>query len=145
MKQRFYMIGYRILKDIKNNWIGLTAVAVCLILFSLIFHNVCPLRIILGLPCPGCGLTRAGFLVLTVHFFKAWQMHPFIYTWIAFALYIGYNRYVRGKSGKYDMQLMLVLIFAMLVFYIYRMVVYFPRVEPMTMDQNAIIYQILNF
>lgn len=32
-----------------------------------------------GFPCPGCGLTRAMFMVLRGDFAGAWKMHPFIY------------------------------------------------------------------
>jgi hypothetical protein len=36
----------------------------------------CPTRTILGIPCPGCGMTRAARLVLHGDFAAATRMHP---------------------------------------------------------------------
>ena len=80
-KSGMHDIVERIKDDLKKNGIGCAAVLACLILFALIFHDVCPVQILYGLPCPGCGLTRAGVLLLTGHFAAAFQMHPFIYGW----------------------------------------------------------------
>ncbi len=46
-----------------------------LLLFSP-FGWPCPLRTIVGVPCPGCGMTRAARLVLHGDFAGATRMHP---------------------------------------------------------------------
>lgn len=121
----------RIKDDLKKNGIGCAAVLACLILFALIFHDVCPVQILYGLPCPGCGLTRAGVLLLTGHFAAAFSMHPFIYVWLLFLLYLAFCRYIRDCRPKGALQLLIVIIAGMLLFYGYRMLWYFPDVEPM--------------
>ena len=99
-KSGMHDIVERIKDDLKKNGIGCAAVLACLILFALIFHDVCPVQILYGLPCPGCGLTRAGVLLLTGHFAAAFQMHPFIYGWAALLLYVLLCRYVKGCKPK---------------------------------------------
>jgi hypothetical protein len=36
----------------------------------------CPMRMLLGIPCPSCGLTRATRLAMGGHFLAATHMHP---------------------------------------------------------------------
>ncbi len=37
----------------------------------------CPFRSLTDLPCPGCGLSRAGWLMLDGRFDIMWRVHPF--------------------------------------------------------------------
>ncbi len=37
----------------------------------------CPFRSLTDLPCPGCGLSRAGWLMLDGRFDVMWRIHPF--------------------------------------------------------------------
>lgn len=128
----------RLLYDVKKNWVGLTAVAVCLILFSAFRKEVCPSQILFGLPCPGCGLTRAGILLLSGHFIKAFQMHPFIYVFLFGLLYVGFWRYVKmEKEIPYGIPLLIFVVTAMTVFFVYRMLHYFPNVEPMMVSKHT--------
>ena len=39
----------------------------------------CPVRIVLHVPCPSCGLTRATLLALSGHFREALAMHPLVF------------------------------------------------------------------
>ena len=48
--------------------------AVCLLFF---YH--CPFDYLLGISCPGCGMTRALFSVLLLRFSQAFYYHPGIY------------------------------------------------------------------
>lgn len=43
------------------------------------FYSSCPFVMVTGLPCPGCGLSRAGFCLLRGEFADAWYLNPFIY------------------------------------------------------------------
>lgn len=126
----------RIAADIRECWIGLLAFGGYMLLMMLFFHEVCPLLIVTGVPCPGCGLTRAGILLLQGKFAEAFQMHAFIYIWFAFILYFLYNRYIRQRRMKYTMQLIIIIIIAMLIYYGCRMIMYFPHREPMIWSEH---------
>ncbi|MBR4758816.1 MAG: DUF2752 domain-containing protein [Lachnospiraceae bacterium] len=117
--------------DIKENAIGVVAVVIYIFLFQLLFHTCCPMQLILGLPCPGCGLTRAGLLLLGGHPIEAFFMHPFLYAWIALLLIWAVGRYLLQKKIKVLPVLLGLVIAGMVAFYIYRMHMYYPDTEPM--------------
>lgn len=138
MKERILLIYSRIEKDVKNNRTGILAFAGIFLLFFVFFGEVCPSQILFGFPCPGCGLTRAGILVLQIKPEEAWQMHPFIYAWILLALYICYKRYIKGTVVKGLIPLVIGITIAMLAFYIYRLCRYYPEVEPMIRQSGSV-------
>lgn len=39
----------------------------------------CPFRLLFGISCPGCGMTRALFSLLTLDFGNAFEMHPLVF------------------------------------------------------------------
>jgi len=52
-----------------------------LLLFAacLLFFYKCPFHYLFGIPCPGCGMTRALFSVLLLRFGQALYYHPGIF------------------------------------------------------------------
>ena len=40
----------------------------------------CVFRHFLGIPCPGCGMTRAMYSLVSLDFQAAWQYNPLIFT-----------------------------------------------------------------
>ena len=54
----------------------------CIILYIFICSilNIgCPILYFTGIPCPGCGMTRACIELLHLHFIEAFYFHPLIY------------------------------------------------------------------
>ncbi|MDQ3035187.1 MAG: DUF2752 domain-containing protein [Myxococcota bacterium] len=47
-----------------------------LLVFAVVDFPLCPTRIFLGVPCPGCGLTRATLAMLTLDFPAMLRLHP---------------------------------------------------------------------
>jgi len=47
-------------------------------LTNLLFGSVCPSKILFGLPCPGCGLTRAALLMLGGDIIGSLRMNPIL-------------------------------------------------------------------
>lgn len=45
-------------------------------LAALVPYPTCPTRVVLGIPCPGCGLTRAGLAVARLDFASAQHLSP---------------------------------------------------------------------
>ena len=49
-------------------------------LFALwLFLTGCPLHKLTGLPCPGCGMSRALFCLAKLDFAGAWYYHPLVF------------------------------------------------------------------
>lgn len=118
------------------------APAVCAVLLyaavtQLLFDRFCPMLILTGLPCPGCGMTRALFLALTGRFARAWEFQPPVYGWILLGLAFAVRRYltvspVSAREKQLWTLALALLLLASLVLYIYRMFTGFPEgiVEP---------------
>lgn len=53
-----------------------TLLAACLTVLWLIFTPGCPIRNATGIPCPGCGMSRAWLAVLGLDFPEAFRYHP---------------------------------------------------------------------
>ncbi len=62
---------------------------------------MCPSASLLGVPCPGCGLTRATIAALTGNLSEALHLHPLVFLltpiYVGFLLTAGFT-YVRGAE-----------------------------------------------
>lgn len=137
MRQTFVSIiqdAFRILwKDIKEAKWAIIFVIAYFVLGKNYLHSLCPMVMITGLPCPGCGLTRAAFRLFQLDFSRAFRIHPFIYPIVFYAGIFGWNRYIwKRRMGFWLKTLMLLLMVSMIVFYIWRMLNYFPGDPPMS-------------
>ncbi|MCR4690348.1 MAG: DUF2752 domain-containing protein [Lachnospiraceae bacterium] len=124
--------GFALLwRDLKGMIPVLLMLILVFTLMQVFFHTVCPMQIVCGIPCPGCGLTRAGVLLLQGKVAESFRMHPFLMGWVLLAADFFWHRYIRGtKAGEFPV-LLTVIIAGMVILYIYRMKVYFPYMEPM--------------
>lgn len=117
------------IKDYKGIWMTLTAFFIVQRTF---FGASCSLVRLTGFPCPACGLTRAGIDVLRGDFYWAWRIHPFIYPIILLILIALTRRYILKRSNKVLWKGLIVLIIGLVIFYIYRMIRYFPGGQPIS-------------
>ncbi len=58
---------------------SLLPLAVC-VLFYRLWDGVCPVRRMLGIPCPGCGMTRAVRALFCGDLAGAFAWHPLVWT-----------------------------------------------------------------
>ena len=110
-------------KKIKADWdacgTGILIVILVVVVSTILGNRVCVTQRLLGIPCPGCGMTRSFLLVLQGKFAEAWEMHPFVYGWMAFAVIFFIDRYViRGKEYLWKVAVMLLGV-GMLVRYVW--------------------------
>lgn len=120
----------RIAADAKFYGIVVVALPVYAALSNLLFHAVCPLIVFCGIPCPGCGISRATAYLLTGRWLQSWQMNPMIFPIMLAALYFGWNRYLLGRKAKGIKAVIIALVVALVIFYIVRMYLYFPNRVP---------------
>lgn len=105
--------------------------------------SICLFRNWTGLPCPGCGLTHAGFALLKGNFVLAWHYNATIF--IAIPLLI--TPFIKNSKIKTALTYLYILaITVILGYYVYRMVTIFPHGDyPMVITPNSILEQLINF
>lgn len=124
------------MEDIRNYGRGLLLAAAYVLAGILLDIPVCPMVWMTGLPCPGCGMTRAAVLFLQGHWKAAWQMHPFFYVLLALAAWAFILRYIMGR-GIAAMRGGVIAAAALAVaFYVYRMIMVFPGRAPMVYESH---------
>lgn len=135
----------RIRQDIKNLWPVAAVVAVYTVLVNLIFHAFCPMVIVTGLPCPGCGMTRSLFFLATGRVGQSLWIHPMGVPIAALVFYFLWNRYVLGRNAKGMKVLVIVAIVLLVILYIWRMRLYFPDRIPYIYEEDNILAKTLPF
>ena len=67
---------------------------------------LCPMAGVLGIPCPGCGLTRATLALLHGHITTAFHFHPLVlvispfFAWLTASAAYGYVRGPRPNAQR---------------------------------------------
>lgn len=133
----------RIAKDIiAFKWPILLFVIVYLAIHK-VFHAFCPMIIITGYPCPGCGMTRAVAYLLMGQFERSFNLNPLAPLWILLGIWFFFRRYIAGKKVKGVYPLMACICIAMIVYYAYRMYTTFPSYPPMVYRRDNILAHLL--
>lgn len=134
-----------IIKDIKLFYKAAIIIMLYLCLMEWCFHSTCLVRGLIGFPCPGCGMTRATVLLFTGHITEAMQMHPMVIAIIGWFLLFFYFRYIKEKRlPNWMLGLAIFIGISMIIFYLYRMMVYFPDCEPMNYNRENLLWKIKN-
>jgi hypothetical protein len=64
------------------------------------FFPVCPLHLMTGLQCPGCGGLRATHQLFHGHFAASWRLNPFVIGLAPVALWLGLREAARAATGR---------------------------------------------
>lgn len=123
----------RIREDVRRYWKACLLFVFIYIGMRLVFGTTCLSQLLVGLPCPFCGTTRALLLALSLHFREAWQMHP-LFPFVAAGVPLFFWDRYDGRLHKHHVFLIYLgaLMAAATVLYVYRMLNLFPDAEPMT-------------
>ncbi len=139
MKKYIKVVSIRVIADVKGYGVAMAAVLLYAVAVNLIFHAFCPLVILSGFPCPGCGVSRATLCFMTGRWQSAWQMNPVIFPIALFAAYFCLCRYLLGrkvKGAKTGIAVIFVLLF---VVYCLRMYLHFPdRIPYVYVEENVL-------
>lgn len=138
-------IGRRIRQDVEEYWAAAVALALYTVLVNLLFHAFCPMVIISGLPCPGCGLTRSFVYLISGRIWQSVYINPMGIPIACILMYFFWNRYVAGRRAKGIMQLAVGVIISLLLLYFWRMYNFFPNRIPYVYTEENILSQICTF
>ncbi|MDR0220338.1 MAG: DUF2752 domain-containing protein [Lachnospiraceae bacterium] len=103
----------------------------------------CPLYYSLGIPCAGCGMTRAVRFVLTLQFGRAFYLNPLAFVLVGFGLYCCFFRYVKGKAIPAFFPIIIVFFVLLALFYLVRMYLYFPDRVPYVYNHNNLMGRVV--
>ena len=140
-----YKIIQRLLQDIKNYYIGVLIFILYSIVVRHIFHVFCPQLIITGIPCAGCGMTRAIYYILTGHFQRGMDLNPAAPLWIIWFMLGAIERYVIGRNRKWILYLLACVCVVTLLIYVYRMSTQFPSYPPLTYYKRNLLSKYCTF
>jgi len=141
--QKLRAIQIRIRKDVLEFKWAIIVLVIYYLLTHEVFHAFCPMVIVTGLPCPGCGVTRSIFYLLTGQLSKSFAFSPFAIFWVLLGIWFIYKRYVEGKKVKGIYPIMVGLCMAMVVYYMYRMYTAFPFTPPMIYKEDNLLSNLL--
>lgn len=127
---------------LKKYGFAITLCIITLTIMNLIFDTVCLSTLFLGIPCPACGITRATKFLMIGQFQKSFEMHPLLFlVIIGVVLYPIMINYI--NNGRLYISLYVIICVIIFIgFYVYRMKIYFPNVEPMTYHENNLLIYI---
>ncbi len=103
--------------------------------------HACPINLVFGVPCPGCGLTRAVLCIFHGDFSGAFSTHPLVFTLpvIAVLLIVAFFS-ERFCASKVYSALCISFSLLFVVVFVCRMIVRFPTEEPMTFNENSLLF-----
>lgn len=108
---------------------------IVLILFLLLLFYKCPIQSVTGLPCPGCNMKTSLYYLLHFKFSLSFYYHALLIPTIVVFVWIVFNY----KNHEQTKKLLMIWAILMIIYYIYRMLVYFPN-SPMMYSKENLIY-----
>lgn len=124
---------------IKNFLRKYSAVFVILI-FLILTRFTCIIKLITGLPCPSCGMTRAYLSLLHLNIKDAWNYHPLFWFIPPVILFIIISEKPLFHDKKKQALFLIAVFFIIFSVYSYRMIKLFPNIPPMDYNKNSLIY-----
>ncbi len=127
----------------KKYWLGAVLSIISLIIIDIIFDSVCFSVILFGIPCPTCGITRATKLLITGHFRESYQMHPLLILVIFGFVCYPIIKKLLNNYRFFIKSYVIICIGIFVIFYIYRMKMFYPNMEPMVYRQDNYLHRIM--
>lgn len=110
----------RIKADLKLLWRPILLVCGVLIVLQVMFNEVCPMKIIFGIPCPACGLTHSCIYIIMLQWKKAWLYNPTGFLWFV-SIFLGLIcRYILGKKSSIIMSMFVLSGLVSVIYYLYK-------------------------
>lgn len=135
---------HRILRDIRKNLWAFLFTADWLLLLNTFFGNVCVSKLLLGIPCAACGMSRAFMSLLSFDFKRAFLWHPLFLLVIIDAAVFIYANYFNKKANRLFTVVSIAFLVIAFAVYIIRMYCMFPGTAPMDFEEHNLISYIFS-
>ncbi|HHT91919.1 MAG TPA: DUF2752 domain-containing protein [Clostridiaceae bacterium] len=110
------------------------------LLANFFLPRYCPFVLLTGLPCAGCGMTRAAILLFKGRIVESLVMHPMILSFVFYAMAYALFKYVLFIDTKSLKSLLVFILITTMVVYCVRMALVFPNQVPMVYyDENLLV------
>ncbi len=141
----------------RDKWKPLIVLALFLLMIAELFGTSCIIASVFGIPCAGCGSTRAVRLLFQGRILDALRMHPLIFLTLFLLIAIpayAIARFIAKKKGKpfrspLSPRATEIVFFSLaalyLVVYVIRMILLFPHTEPMLYNKNSVWGRLISF
>ncbi|MCI5746009.1 MAG: DUF2752 domain-containing protein [Erysipelotrichaceae bacterium] len=123
------------------NWL----MALLLYVFITYFFHIvsCPIKLIIGYPCIGCGMSRAILSLVSLNFKEAFIYHPFVF-FLPFIMFVIIFKSRKNILKIYRQKWLWVSLTSLLILiYIIRMFLIYPN-YPLDYNENNLINFIIN-
>ncbi len=147
----FATIKISIYNDLKKYTLPALFALLGLTILQIVFKRICPISIITGYPCPGCGITRACFFFLTFQWNLAFSYNPTIFLWlfvIAWGIFLRYfikDNAFKNNHKKIFIRTVTIVGIISITVYIVRMNILYPNVPPMTYNTFNVLHLLHKF
>lgn len=107
--------------------------------------DICIAKRVIGIPCPGCGMTRAFMRLLSLDIRGALYYHPlFILPVLAAFVFLFRNNRHIARIYRSNMFWVVMLVVVVIV-WIVRMIILFPDKQPMDLNEKALLLKLLGW
>ncbi|MCT4598244.1 MAG: DUF2752 domain-containing protein [Vallitalea sp.] len=122
---------------------------ILVIYFAIVFitksRTKCFFKNLVGVPCPGCGLTRAYKMFFIGNIEKAFYYHPlFLLIPLLVMLYISNIMIKNNRLKKVSEIIYLISTILFISLYIIRFIKYFPKIQPMNFYEKGLLPSIVH-
>lgn len=117
----------------------------CGILILMMDGNLCVFKGIIGLPCPGCGLTRAILSLLRFDLKNAFFYHPLFLIPPLLVLVLAFRKKSLFNSIYRSNAFWCVLALLFIGVWVIRMIRFFPNTPPLDFNPHGLVPRVLHF
>lgn len=127
-------------RPVKPDWKKVLVGVLLLAILILVLDMGCIFRKVTGVPCPGCGMTRAHLAVLHLDLQGAFFYHPLWFLPVPLAGFQLFFPEGLFREKKWNTTLVVLLLIVVLTVYVIRMILYFPDTPPMEYQPRNLLY-----
>ena len=115
-----------------------------MIIAQLVTGTTCFIKSTIGVPCPGCGMTRATLELLSGDIPAALHYHPLVLIFYPaiVSLFLLW-KFCRESHPKAVTAFAMIFVAVLIVTYVIRMIIYFPHTEPFTFNTNTFLGRLI--